>query len=282
MNYRHIFHAGNFADVVKHALLALVVEYLTRKDKPFFVLDTHAGLGEYDLESEEARRTGEWRDGIARVLAQPDPPPALAPYLDVVRALDPDGTFARYPGSPRIVRTLMREADRLVAVELHPDDARTLAGVFRGDRRVRVVHLDGYTALKANVPPKERRGLVLMDPPFEKPGEFATLAAALKAAHAKWPTGIYGIWYPVKGGGHVSAFHGELATAGLGDVLLAELTVMPVDEESNRLSGTGMVIVNPPWVMEDALRELLPWLARVLARDPAEPGGWRLEWLDRK
>lgn len=282
MNYRHIYHAGNFADVVKHAVLALVVEYLTRKDKPFRVVDTHAGLGDYDLTAGEAQRTGEWRDGIARVLAAPDPPAALAPYLRAVRACDPSGTLARYPGSPRIARVLMREIDRLVAVELHPEDARALTAAFRGDRRVRVLAQDGYGALKAQVPPPERRGLVLMDPPFERPDEFATLAGALAGAHAKWPTGIYAAWYPVKGGGHVPAFHGEIATAGLGDALMAELTVMPVDETSNRLSGTGLVVVNPPWTLEDSLKDLLPWLARVLGRDPAAPGAWRLEWLSRK
>lgn len=280
MNYRHIFHAGNFADVFKHAVLALVLEYLTRKDKPLFVLDTHAGLGEYDLESAEARRTGEWQDGVARVLAATDRPAALDAYVAALRTVDPEGALRRYPGSPRIARSLLREGDRLVAVELHPEDVDTLTAVFRRDRQVRVVHLDGYQALRAYVPPKERRGLVLVDPPFEKPDEFATMARSLRDAHRKWPTGVYGLWYPVKGGGQVPAFHGELATAGLGDVLMAELTVQPPEEGSNRLTGTGMVIVNPPWTLEESLREALPWLASVLGRDGL--GGWRLEWLDRK
>ncbi|WP_404380438.1 23S rRNA (adenine(2030)-N(6))-methyltransferase RlmJ [Caenispirillum salinarum] len=282
MNYRHIYHAGNFADVFKHALLALVVEYLTRKDKPFFVLDTHAGLGEYDLTADEAQRTGEWRDGIGRILAEPDPPEALRPYLNAVRALGGGTPPSRYPGSPRIARHFMRPGDRLVASELHPEDASVLKGVFARDGQSKVLELDGYTALKANVPPKERRGLVLMDPPFEQPDEFPAMVRALTAAFRKWPTGIYGLWYPVKGGGAVPAFQGELATAGLGDVLVAEMTVMPVDESTNRLNGTGMVLVNPPWTLEDTLNDLLPWLTRVLGRTDLGGGDWRLAWLSRK
>lgn len=196
--------------------------------------------------------------------------------------MNPDGTMTRYPGSPRVTRHFMRPNDRLVTSELHPQDAATLKGVFARDRQVKVLTLDGYTALKANVPPRERRGLVLMDPPFEQPTEFQTMTRALALAYRKWPTGIYGLWYPVKGGGLVPAFHGELATAGLGDVLVAELTVMPVDETTNRLNGTGMVLVNPPWIMEETLRELLPWLSRVLGRANSGGGDWRLEWLSRK
>lgn len=282
MNYRHIYHAGNFADVFKHALLSVVLEYLTRKDKPFFVLDTHAGLGDYDLGSEEARRTGEWQEGIGRILRQSTTPDALRPYLDALGPVGENGAPMRYPGSPRIARHFMRDADRLVAVELHPEDAQVLKSRFARDRQVKVLSLDGYTALKANVPPKERRGLVLMDPPFEHPDEFPTMTRALTEAFRKWPTGIYGLWYPVKGGGLVPAFHDELATAGLGDVLVAELTVMPVDDTTNRLNGTGMVLVNPPWTLEDTLSDLLPWLARVLGRTELGGGDWRLEWLSRK
>lgn len=279
MNYRHIFHAGNFADVVKHALLALVVDYLTRKDKPFFVLDTHAGLGAYDLESEPARRTGESDDGIGRVLAAESPPPELEPYLRALHTFASGRSGRWYPGSPRLARALMRADDRLVAVELHPEDVETLRAEFARDRQVKAVHLDGYTALKAYVPPKERRGLVLVDPPFEQPDEFARLIETLQAAHAKWPTGIYALWYPVKGGGLVPRFHGALAGGGFGDVLLTELTVTAPDP-GNRLTGTGMAFINPPWLLADQARVLLPWLAAVLGRDSG--AGWRVEWLSRE
>lgn len=273
MNYRHIFHAGNFADVFKHSLLALMVDYLTRKEKPFFVLDTHAGLGAYDLDSDEARRTGEAAEGIGRVLAAESPPPELAPFLRIVGQLG-----RRYPGSPRVARALMRPDDRLVAVELHPTDVAVLKAEFARDRQVKVVHLDGYTALKAYVPPKERRGLVLVDPPFEQPDEFARLADSLAEAFRKWPTGTYALWYPVKGGGQVPAFHGALAGGGFGDVLVAELTVMGPTGD-NRLTGTGMAVINPPWLLEEQARALLPWLTQVLGRDAG--AGWRVEWLSR-
>lgn len=278
MNYRHIYHAGNFADVFKHALLALMVEYLTRKEKPFFVLDTHAGLGAYDLESEQALRTGEAAEGIGRVLAAESPPPELSAYLAVLRALDDSGRGRRYPGSPRVARALMRPQDRLVAVELHPEDVAVLKGEFARDGQVKVVHLDGYTALKAYVPPKERRGLVLVDPPFEKPDEFATLMEALTAAHRKWPTGTYALWYPLKGGGQVPAFHGALAGGGFGDVLVAELAIA-APAADNRLTGTGLAVINPPWLLEQQAGALLPWLARVLDRDGR--AAWRVEWLSR-
>lgn len=279
MNYRHIFHAGNFADVFKHALLALMVEYLTRKEKPFFVLDTHAGLGAYDLDSAEARRTGEADAGIGRVLAAESPPAELTPYLDIVRAMAAVGPGRRYPGSPRVARALMRPQDRLVAVELHPDDAAVLKAEFGRDRQVKVVHLDGYTALKAYVPPKERRGLVLVDPPFEKTDEFATLVETVAEAHRKWPTGTYALWYPLKGGGQVPAFHGALANADLGDVLAVELT-LALPGPDNRLSGTGLAVVNPPWLLEEQAQTLLPWLAQNLS--DGKSGTWRVEWLSRK
>lgn len=279
MNYRHIFHAGNFADVFKHALLALMVEYLTRKEKPFFVLDTHAGLGAYDLDSAEARRTGEADAGVGRVLAAESPPAELTPYLDIVRAMAAVGPGRRYPGSPRVARALMRPQDRLVAVELHPDDAAVLKAEFGRDRQVKVVHLDGYTALKAYVPPKERRGLVLVDPPFEKTDEFATLVETVAEAHRKWPTGTYALWYPLKGGGQVPAFHGALANADLGDVLAVELT-LALPGPDNRLSGTGLAVVNPPWLLEEQAQTLLPWLAENLS--DGKSGTWRVEWLSRK
>ncbi|SOD95170.1 23S rRNA (adenine(2030)-N(6))-methyltransferase RlmJ [Caenispirillum bisanense] len=279
MNYRHIFHAGNFADVFKHALLALMVEYLTRKEKPFFVLDTHAGLGAYDLDSDEARRTAEADAGIGRVLAAESPPAELMPYLAIVRAMAAAGPGRRYPGSPRVARALMRPQDRLVAVELHPDDAAVLKAEFGRDRQVKVVHLDGYTALKAYVPPKERRGLVLVDPPFEKTDEFATLVDSVAEAYRKWPTGTYALWYPLKGGGQVPAFHGALANADLGDVLAVELTVA-LPGPDNRLSGTGLAVVNPPWLLQDQAQSLLPWLAQNLSGGKA--GTWRVEWLSKK
>lgn len=276
MNYRHAYHAGNFADVVKHAVLVLLLRALRAKDKPFAVLDTHAGTGRYDLSSAAAQKTGEYRDGIARLLAAAVPPPLAVPYLDLVRAANAGrAELAVYPGSPLLARALLRPGDRLVPVELHPEDAATLRALFRGDPQVAVHRRDGYEALKALLPPSERRGLVLIDPPFEAADEAERLIAGLRAAAARWPGGIYAVWYPIKARAPVERFHAGLAMTGLRRLLLAELTVFAA-EHPDRLNGCGLVLVNPPWRLDEQLRALLPGLQPVLARDG---GRWRLDWL---
>lgn len=275
MNYRHIYHAGNFADVMKHAVLALAVSHLRIKPAAFRFIDTHAGIGRYDLSADEAQRTGEYRDGIGRLFGRPSPHPALAPYLDAVHALNPDGVLRVYPGSPLLVRHLLREQDRMTLAELHPHDAQTLKDLFARDRAVSVHHMDGYQALKAHLPPPEKRGLVLTDPPFESPGEFATMAAALARAHKRWPGGIYALWYPIKERPAVWRFHEALAEAGIPRILTAELTIH--DEDTHlRLNGCGMVIVNPPWKLDETLAEVLPALQDRLA---VTGGGSRVNWL---
>ena len=278
MNYRHAFHAGNFADVLKHAVLALAVEHLKRKDKPFVVIDTHAGLGSYDLTADEASRTGEAADGIVAVAAALDPPETLAPYLEVVRRLNraEAPSLRWYPGSPRLARDLLRPTDRLVAVELHPHDATILASEFGGDRRTTVHTLDGWLALKSFLPPKERRGLLLVDPPFERPGEFDGMLTGLKEAHRRWATGILMFWYPIKSREDADAFTEAARRLAIPQTLLVELGVAAV-VPSEKLSACGLVIVNPPWRLDTDLRRLLPWLQRVLARGPG--AGYRLEWL---
>ncbi|HYD31275.1 MAG TPA: 23S rRNA (adenine(2030)-N(6))-methyltransferase RlmJ [Azospirillaceae bacterium] len=276
MNYRHIYHAGNFADVLKHTVLALLLEHLRRKDTPFVVLDTHAGIGRYDLSSIEAGKTREYESGIARLLAAPDLPPELAPYLDVVRALNPEaGPLRWYPGSPRVARSLMRPSDRLILAELHPEDAVTLKREFRGDRQVAVHHQDAYQSLKAHLPPKEKRSLVLVDPPFETPDEFARMVAGLKAAHKRWPTGQYALWYPIKERALIWRFHQALEDAAIPKTLAVELTILPEDDPF-RLSGCGMILVNPPWQLDITLGRVLPALHRALG---APAGGGRVEWI---
>ncbi|HZH27193.1 MAG TPA: 23S rRNA (adenine(2030)-N(6))-methyltransferase RlmJ [Azospirillaceae bacterium] len=261
MNYRHAFHAGNFADVVKHAVLTLVVERLKAKPKPFCVLDTHAGIGRYDLTSDAARRTGEHAGGIGRVL-HADLPADLSPYLDAVRSLNPadasGGDGARwYPGSPCLVRALMRPGDRLVLAELHPDDAATLKREFRGDDQVAVHHMDGWLALKAHLPPRERRGLVLIDPAFEVPDEYDRLAEGLRTGHARFPSGIFLLWHPIKERPAVWRLHDAIERSGIRDVLTVEVTIWPEDTHQ-RLNGCGLVIVNPPWGLEEQLARTLP------------------------
>lgn len=266
MNYRHAYHAGNFADVMKHAALARIVEYLKQKDKAFRVIDTHAGLGVYDLSSAEAQKTGEWRGGIGRLQEATLPAGAqalLAPYLDAVRAANPGGGMRRYPGSPAIVRHLLRPQDRLTAIELHPADAAALKARFAGDVQTRVIELDGWLALGAHLPPKEKRGLVLVDPPFEEAGEFDRLAEGLKKAWRRWPGGIYALWYPIKDRKAVEAFRRELAGAGIPKILDLSLEVRPPSAEP-RFDGSGLVVVNPPYPLEAEMRTLLPVLAEVV------------------
>ncbi|OQM73251.1 23S rRNA (adenine(2030)-N(6))-methyltransferase RlmJ [Manganibacter manganicus] len=279
MNYRHAYHAGNFADVVKHAVLARLLDYLKRKDKAFRVIDTHAGIGRYDLASPQAQKTGEWRGGIGRLIdAKFDQPVAalLSPYLDTVRALNPAGALQSYPGSPVIARHLLRKQDRLSLFEKHPQDARMLKGLFSGDIQCRVTELDGWLVLGAHVPPKEKRGLVLVDPPFEEGGEYDRLVAGLQKAHRRWPGGIYALWYPLKDRKAVAAFRRQLAGAGIADIIDVCLEIRAPSDEP-RLDGCGMVIVNPPYTLEGECGMMLPVLAALLAEDGVPR--WSLERL---
>lgn len=279
MNYRHAYHAGNFADVVKHAALSRLVEYLKLKDKAFRVIDTHAGIGLYDLSSVEARKTGEWREGIGRVIDAEFPPPVqalLAPYLQAVRAANPQGGIERYPGSPLIVRHLLRAQDRLSAIELHPVDVECLKELFAGDFQVRTTELDGWLALGAHLPPREKRGLVLVDPPFEQAGEFARMVDGLARAHRRWPAGIYALWYPVKDRKAVADFRASLKQTGIPKILDVVLEVRAASREE-RLDGSGLVVVNPPYVFEGEMRVLLAELSGILAQD--DGARFSLDWL---
>jgi 23S rRNA (adenine2030-N6)-methyltransferase len=279
MNYRHIYHAGNFADVFKHAVLTLLVERLKDKPAAFAVLDTHAGAGLYDVESAEAQKTGEFARGfgqlgLGRGEGQGGLPAELALYLAAVRSANPSGGLRFYPGSPRLVRALLRPQDRLTACELHPGDAASLKRLFARDPQVQVHHRDGYEALGALLPPKEKRGLVLIDPPFEEPGERRQAAQALARAHARWPQGIYAIWYPIKAEAEARLFHGELANTGIRRVLAAEMTLR-ARGNPEVLNGCGMAIVNPPFRLEETLGRVLPGLHAKLAAE----GGTRVAWL---
>jgi 23S rRNA (adenine2030-N6)-methyltransferase len=281
MNYRHAYHAGNFADVLKHAVLALVIEHLKQKPAPFRVIDTHAGLGVYDLASEEAEKTGEWRDGIGRILdagAQltPEAAAALAPYLGVVRALNEGGALARYPGSPLIARQLMREGDRLVVNELHPQDNAVLAKLFARDRQTKVLALDGFTALKSLLPPKERRGVVLVDPAYEVPGELERLVQGLQEVERRFATGTILLWYPIKDAKPIAAFRRQIAGLGFAKALAVELTIRAPDDPT-LLNGAGLIVVNPPFTLAAKLEALLPELARLLAQ--GRGAAFRLEPL---
>lgn len=282
MNYRHAYHAGNFADVLKHATLALVIEHLKLKPAPFRVIDTHAGIGVYDLGAEAALKTGEWREGIGRVVDGDLSPAAaalLAPYLGVVRRLNGPGEIKRYPGSPLLARELLRAGDRLVVNELHPEDQHELNRLFAHDPQVKVMALDGWTALKSLLPPKERRGVVLVDPAFEEVRELDRLAEGLQEAIQRFATGTFLLWYPIKDAKAVAAFRRRIAGLALPKAMAVELSVRGPDDET-RLNAAGLIVVNAPFTLPGHLRVLLPELARVLAQGPG--GGCRIDDLGRE
>jgi 23S rRNA (adenine2030-N6)-methyltransferase len=261
MNYRHAYHAGSFSDCLKHTLLIWLLQALLRKPTPLFVLDTHAGPGFTDLTGGPSARTGEWRRGIGRLLC--DPPSPLTDYVDLVDRL------GLYPGSPAIIRALLRPGDRLACCELHPEDHALLHSRYGRDPRVFVHDRDGFEALRALLPPKERRGLVLIDPPYEQPREFARLAAQLRTAHGRFRNGVFAAWYPVKHRTPVRAFHTTMQTSGIRDIVAAELCLRePLDP--SRLNGCGMLLVNPPYRFESEIPAILQALLSRLA--DGEPG----------
>jgi 23S rRNA (adenine2030-N6)-methyltransferase len=270
LNYRHAFHAGNFADCMKHALLVWMLRALARKPAGFMVLDTHAGIGRYDLGGAEAERTGEWRGGIGRLLAARDAGLAMPEGIgDYLRLIDRLGL---YPGSPALIRALLRPEDRLVCCELHPEDHAGLRGLMRGEAQVSTHLRDGYEAMRAFLPPPERRALVIIDPPYETPDEFARLTEALRQGCSKFPSGIFAAWYPIKHRAPARAFHAAVAASGIRDVVAVELLLRePIDPE--RLNGCGLLVVNPPWRF---MEEAAPTLASLAAVFAEGEGGVRL------
>jgi len=285
MNYRHAFHAGNIADVLKHVALARILVHLGEKATAYRVIDTHAGAGRYDLASAQASRTGEWRDGIGRLWTADltdDIRRLLAPYLAAVAAANQPaaGALRYYPGSPMIALSLMRPQDRLVACELEPGAATVLAACLRRDARAGAVAIDGWTALTAYVPPKERRGIVLIDPPYEDKHEFARLADALVGAHRKWATGIYLVWYPIKdrsGPDRLASVLRHIGGPKGGQKIIRVELEWAVADGQDGLAGTGLVVVNPPWRLADELARILPALREALA--PSAGSRAKVEWL---
>lgn len=270
MNYRHSYHAGNFADVLKHAVLAQIIRYLQRKDQAFRVIDTHAGIGTYDLSSAEAQKTGEWREGVGRLISaelSPDLKSFLAPWLDAVREINPDGGIRHYPGSPKLTRLLLRKQDRMTAIELHPEDANRLRHVFEGDYQVRVIELDGWLSLGGHLPPKEKRGLVLIDPPFEADGEYDRMIDGLARATRRFPGGTYMLWHPIKANTPLTGFDNKLIALGRPRTLSVRMLGRD-NTNATGLNGSGLVIVNPPFTLEAEMKAVLPELARLLAQGP--------------
>ena len=279
MNYRHGFHAGNFADVVKHAILALVIGHLSRKEKPFCVFDSHSGRGLYDLGAEQATRSPEWREGVLRVInALPQAPQAvaeaLAPFLAVIAAHNAGDfrAFKHYPGSPLFVLHGLRASDRLIAIERHPEEAAALRRTMAGDSRTSVHEGDGYERLLALLPPKERRGLVLIDPPFEAPDEFERLTDSITRALEKWPTGVFILWRPLKDAVAAGRLYNRLSARLEPEKLLrCDLAIAP-QLADGRLTSAGVLVINPPYGLAQSWSVLSPWLHQVLAQPPKLPG----------
>ena len=284
MNYRHAYHAGNHADVLKHVVLLALIDALQRKDTPIFVLDTHAGRGEYDLTAVEAGKTAEAEGGVEKLLAwarNARPlPSAIARYREALKVHDPAGERRFYPGSPKLAAQALREHDRLAACEMQPEEAAALKRAMGADARLGAHARDGYGAMKALLPPKEKRGLVLIDPPYEAQGaEFDAILTALKDAFARWPTGAYAVWYPIKQRRTLLPFFRKAAALPAKSALVVELLVRP-DDSPLRMNGSGLLILNPPWKLDAELAAALPGLAKALGEDGG--GGHRLEWLKQE
>ncbi|KFZ30539.1 hypothetical protein IDSA_08345 [Pseudidiomarina salinarum] len=281
MNYRHSYHAGNFADVLKHSLQMICLDYLRQKDKPFWVLDTHAGIGMYDLRGEQASKTAEWEQGIARLLDAENPPAALSAYLDCVRVLNPDGELRWYPGSPWLSARQLRSQDSLVLCELHPEDGGLLEQNVRRDFRsagsVKVMtETDGYGAVKALLPPPAKRGLVLIDPPFEQRDEFIQASTALGQGLQRWANGTYAVWYPIKDPLNVGVFHKHAVRLAGADKVLAVDLMIRAPHDRTRLNGCGMFFINPPYGLLQQLTEVMEFLTPLLAQ--GEGAEWRATW----
>ena len=271
LSYRHAFHAGSFADVLKHAVLVHVLRHAVLKPKPVYYLDTHAGAGSYDLTSAMAAKTGEWRAGIAPVMAATDPPELPRSLLELVAAANPQGELRAYPGSPALARAVLRPQDRIELVELHGTDHGLLEAWSGGGALVRRV--DGLAALVHRLPPPERRGVVLIDPSYEIKTDYEDVVAALARAHRRFATGAFLLWYPVIDRAHTEALLADLRATGIPRQLRLEICARP-DAAGRGMTGAGMLVVNPPWTLADAAMLGLPWLARVLDAQ----NRWQVTW----
>lgn len=278
LSYRHAYHAGNFADVHKHAVLTLLLEALKAKHKGFCYIETHAGAGRYSLAGGLSQQASEYRRGIDLLWRCADFPASLAPYIDAVRCANkgvPE-RLRNYPGSPCIAHALLRPQDSMRLAELHPTDAQCLQTEFAAERNVVVEQRDGYQALQAWLPPSERRGLVLLDPAYERKDERQRLVQGVLDAYRRWPTGIYALWYPLRERGFAESLQRALSATGIRRILVAQLSVR-APSASRAMKGSALAVINPPWRLEQALEPLLSWLCTRLAADDA--GRWRVHWL---
>lgn len=279
MNYQHGFHAGNHADVLKHIVLLQLVESLKRKESAFCVLDTHAGRGRYFMQGEKAEKTGEARGGIYQLIGVHGLPAPIKHYLNAVAADNPVGGLLVYPGSPLLIAQSMRDQDRLMCCEWQHEEAQPLKALFAGDSRVSIVGRDGYAAIKAKLPFKEKRGLVLIDPPYEaQEAEYVSILQALQEGLQRWPNGMFAVWYPIKQRKTLQSFFRKVTALPMKSAFVAEVLIRP-DDSPLRLNGSGMLIINPPWHCDETLQPVLPVLTRLLGEKGAS---WALQWLKKE
>lgn len=270
MNYSHSYHAGNFADVFKHTVLLALIKAFLRKESPFCYLDTHAGSGSYDLMAETAQKTKEYESGINKLLHKEHPPQLVKQYLSCVQRINNRLTqsvisnLRYYPGSPTLTHYFLRPQDRMILTELHPNEGQILKQAYAKDPRVNVHISDGYQGLKAFLPPKERRGLILIDPPYERPHEFIDILTVLPIAIKRFATGTYAIWYPIKDRPSIERFHRAIKTVVKQPILVVELSVYQ-EISPLHLNGSGMLIINPPWELDHQIQDFLPWLWKNLS-----------------
>jgi len=276
LSYRHSFHAGNHADVLKHTVQSLIIESLKEKEKPFLYLDTHAGAGRYQLSGEHAERTGEYLEGIARIWQRDDIPEELAAYMSVVNHFNRNESLRYYPGSPLIARQLLREDDKLHLTELHPSDFPLLRSEFQKDDRTRVARADGYQQLNAQLPPPSRRGLLLMDPPYEMKTDYQDVVKGIQEGYKRFATGTYALWYPVVMRQQIKKMLRDLEATGIRRILQIELGVRP-DSDQRGMTASGMIVINPPWKLEQQMNNVLPWLLKVLV--PSGTGHTTVNWV---
>ncbi|BES86911.1 ribosomal RNA large subunit methyltransferase J [Pectobacterium araliae] len=263
LSYRHSFHAGNHADVLKHTVQSLIITALKEKEKPFLYLDTHAGAGRYQLSGEHAERTGEYLDGIAKIWQRDDIPAELEPYMQAVHTYNHNERLRYYPGSPLIARQLLREQDKLHLTELHPSDFPLLRNEFQKDARTKVLRDDGYQQLKSQLPPLSRRGFILIDPPYELKTDYQAVVKGIQEGHKRFGTGVFALWYPVVLRQHIKRMLKELEATGIRNILQIELAVLP-DSDRYGMTASGMIVINPPWKLAAQMKSVLPWLHSVL------------------
>ncbi|SBS35202.1 Ribosomal RNA large subunit methyltransferase J [Marinomonas spartinae] len=276
LSYRHIYHAGNHADILKHITVSEICRHLTKKDTPFFYLDTHAGIGQYLLDSEQAQKNKEFQTGIARLLGEHHLPDAVDHFLDIVREMNPSDTLTMYPGSPKVVDYYTRSKDKMHLCELHPNDYPVLAALFPNKRHANVVKDNGFDAVRAMLPPPQKRGFVLMDPPYEVKKDYQHVVTALQDGYKRFATGTFAIWYPVLSRKQANNLLKDVENTKIRNILLLEMCIRDSQEERG-MAGSGMIIVNPPWTLEKEAKDFLPMLTKLLAED--DQSNCQVRWI---